>query len=146
MKWKKLQYDDVQRISTTLEQFELNLFSINNGITPPCFDRIEVDAEHNNLVDHDGNAIGGLRTPFIDCPACRYVPYSDYNGGKFTLFGHIVPFTTSQLQEKYGSLLHYKELVEKSTEDAIAEGRLLEADNDNIIRMALGSASNRGLS
>ncbi len=118
---------------------------VKDGIAPPCFERIEVDAEQNNIVDQDGNAIGGIRTPFLDYPTCHYIPYSDLNREKFGLFGQSVPFSPKQLKARYGSLAQYKELILQSTEAAILEGRLLEDDKEEIIKVVLEFASKRGL-
>ena len=122
------------------------LFSwVNDGVAPPSFERIEVDEELNNVTDKNGNAIGGMRTPFVNCPSCAYVPYSNINGAKFGLFGHVLPFSTEELEQKYGNLENYRKLVEEDTYKCIKEGYILAADREEIIETAVASASERGL-
>ena len=73
------------------------------GIAPPSAAPIEVDAHGNAVVDAYGNALGGVRTPWVDVPTMTYYPNSGSLSTSLScfLFGHQVPFSTSQLVGLY---------------------------------------------
>ena len=54
---------------------------VTNGTKPPYADRIIVDTsitdfQYNAVLDTHGNALGGLRTPWLDVPIATYVPHN----------------------------------------------------------------------
>lgn len=109
--------------------------------------RIPVDAVFHNKTDEFGNAVGGVRSPFIDIPACTYYNYSNQpekrNPEKFNyLFGHTVPFSAEQLRKLYGTLENYRQLVERSADSQIF---LVSDDKEDAVEEAVKNAKRWGL-
>lgn len=123
---------------------------VRHNILPPHGQRIETDSSRENKKDCYGNAVGGIRSPFIDCPVAVYFPYSDVEAGlmdgdRYGLFGHMIPFTAGKLKELYGNLAGYIKQVELSCEEQIAKGFLLKEDREELIRDAAERAAGYGL-
>lgn len=116
-----------------------------DGIAPPCVPRIPVKHDHENVKDVFGNTVGGVRTPLIDCPTCRYYSYSELKNSKNPLFGHVEPFSKHFLTELYGSLENYKLLVTNSVYKQIRKGFIVLEDAQEVINIAVNLASERGL-
>lgn len=118
---------------------------VESGTEPPVFPRIDINPDLSNATDDNGNATGGMRSPFIDCPVFTFYPYSDLNGSTFGLFGHVDIFSAEKLKEMYGSAENYRKLAEASTDDCIKKGYLLTEDRAEIINTAVSFASASGL-
>ncbi len=110
------------------------LFSwVRDGIRPPHGERIEVTVEGENKTDVLGNAVGGIRTPFLDVPAAVYYPYCTVKRAdgalvRHGLFGHTEPFSAGKLEKLYGNPENYRRLLEKSAEKQVEKGFLLAED------------------
>lgn len=120
---------------------------ITQGALPPTVPRIAVkEGTEENQTDAFGNAMGGVRTPFVDAPACTYYNYSraDMSGGYFYLFGHQTFFTRQQMQNLYGSTETYLQRVTKSCNQQIKEGFLRGEDREAVIQKALENAKQTG--
>lgn len=99
-----------------------------------------------NKKDAFGNAIGGIRYPTADCPTASYQSYTDRADENIQMmFGTAKPFGPDVLKKLYGTLDHYRELVVKSTDSAIAKGFILPQDRDYVIESTVGQAAERGL-
>ena len=99
-----------------------------------------------NVTDAFGNAVGGIRHPAVDCPTGTYTSFSKRADGTVQeMFGHVMPFAPEQLKALYGSLEHYRSLVEESTDNAIAKGFVLAEDRDELIERVVATAKRRGL-
>lgn len=123
---------------------------VKDEVLPPHAPRIEVDARLENVKDSHGNAVGGVRSPFIDVPSAVYYNYSHISteimpDGKFGLFGHTEPFSAEKLVSLYGNLEDYETLVRSAARDACGKGYLLEADLEEAVAWAVRSAQERGL-
>jgi hypothetical protein len=124
-----------------------NLYTwAEKGVAPPHANKIPVDKQGRNMTDILGNAIGGVRTPFIDYPTCQYHSSSSYEGGVNPLFGYIEPFSPDKLKSLYSSLYEYRKIVINCVNNQIKMGFLLESDAADIIDLAVRTAENRGLS
>lgn len=69
----------------------------------------------NDLVrDQYGNALGGLRTPYVDVPIASYVASNpeDPEG----ICGKMTYFTRNEVEEKYGSVEEYQKQIEEKVE------------------------------
>ena len=100
-----------------------------------------------NKKDAFGNALGGIRYPTADCPTASYQSYTDRADGNIQMmFGTAKPFSPELLKSLYGSLAHYKELVEQSTDSAISKGFVLQEDRQEMIDYSVELAARRGLS
>lgn len=128
------------------------LFSwVRDGICPPHGERIDVAEDGRNKTDALGNAMGGMRTPFLDVPAAAYYPYCAVkraNGAvvKHGLFGHTEPFSKGKLEKLYGNLENYRRLVEKSARKQVETGFLLPEDMTDCVEEAVQRAMKYGLS
>ncbi|MDR1132280.1 MAG: hypothetical protein LBL15_07675 [Oscillospiraceae bacterium] len=132
-----------------------NLFNwIRTGVAPARCDRIPTDAQGENRKDAFGNTIGGLRTCLLNYPTGRYCRTSDVEIGRYfvdpssnkdDVFGYQEAFSAAMLQELYGTLANYCELITKDTQEQISKGFIIKEDGEELIRLALALASQRGL-
>jgi hypothetical protein len=99
-----------------------------------------------NVTDHYGNAVGGIRHPVADCPTGVYTSFSKTaTGGVQPMFGSVMPFSQEQLKVLYGTLENYRTLVARSTDNAISLGFILPDDRNELIERVVSMAVNRGL-
>lgn len=133
-----------------------NLYSwVRDGVPAPHSKKIEtyiVDERDifgiqlRNQTDIFGNVKGGIRNPGVDCPIGTYTPFSKTaDGGLQAMFGHILPFRKEKLYEIYGSLEHYRSLVEQKAQEMIALGFLLKEDFTEIVDIYVNQAKKYGL-
>ena len=132
---------------------------VREGIPAQHMPRIEMervyDPETNgwhyeNLTDGFGNAKGGIRTAALDYPTARYYnwchePTADGGLRENWLYGHADPFTPAFLQELYGSLDAYRELVAKATLRDVQLGYVLPEDAAELTDEIVENAHRRGL-
>ncbi|GAA3666020.1 alpha/beta hydrolase domain-containing protein [Arthrobacter ginkgonis] len=83
--------------------------------------------------DADCNAVGGVRSTYVDVPAATYVPHSttadDADGqSRGWLYPHVLPFPDEVLLERYGSAENYRKLVARRAAELVGEGWLLEEE------------------
>ena len=107
-------------------------------------------------VDADGNEVGGVPTVLHDTPLGTYLGWNittaGFHAGQVCNYiGGMVPFATTQaqraaigdarlsLQERYGSHDGYVATVRTPSDHALAQGYLLQADYDALIRTAQAS-------
>jgi hypothetical protein len=84
---------------------------IDAGIRPPHGAPIQVDTTTTpaHIVrDAQGNALGGVRTPFVDVPVTTYVPADSVahvtaQSGFCVLYGYNLPFDATRLRALYPS-------------------------------------------
>jgi hypothetical protein len=109
---------------------------VEDGISPPRANRIEaevIDTVSVMRTDTDGNAIGGVRSPFIDVPLSRLLVSS--TPGPFCAFtGDEIPFTAQELGARYGDINGFMASFTESLDATIDAGFLLEADREDILR------------
>lgn len=87
--------------------------------------------------DDMGNALGGIRSPWMDAPTAVLTGISPNDGLVERLFGQTVPFTGATLTRLYpGGAGDYLAAFGAATDAAVAEGFLLEADTDEIKALA----------
>ncbi len=122
------------------------LFSwVRDGSCPPHGERIAVDVDGENKKDALGNAIGGVRTPFLDVPVVTYYPYSAIKRendviDKHGLLGHTEPFSKYKFEKLYGTIENYRKLVEQSAKEHAAKGYLLPEDIEDCVNEAVEKA------
>jgi hypothetical protein len=109
----------------------LHLFRwAEHEITPPRAARIELatrDVVSAVRVDEYGNAIGGVRSPFVDVPLARYEVHSG-PGAKCLLVGRETALSRDVLAERYGNLEAYLREFGDSLDATVAAGFLLPQD------------------
>lgn len=115
-----------------------------------AFDPEKNDWVAHNVTDGFGNAAGGIRTAALDYPTARYYnwchePQKDGSLRENWLYGHADPFSPEMLAELYGSLDHYRELVEKATARDVQKGFVLAEDAAGLVDEVVAMAKARGL-
>ena len=100
-----------------------------------------------NKKDEYGNALGGWRLPEIELPVCTYQQFSTplVKSESGALYGCEIPFTAEKLQELYIDAEHYRSLVEKKADEAVAKRLILSEDREECIAHALAKAVKYGL-
>jgi hypothetical protein len=102
-----------------------------DGVSPPHADRMLYDENNQNLLDQYGNAMGGVRSPYLDVPIATY---HMGGGGVFTcrVLGYKTPFSEELLKELYPSHGRYVSQVVQSTNALVAQGFLTHYNADDI--------------
>jgi hypothetical protein len=119
---------------------------VDEGISPPRADRIWRDRNLGGdgsmmALDEHGNALGGIRSPYVDVPVVRYVPFNtaadvlpEYpstwianNGapGAETmcrLSAYQLPFAQEELREIYRNVRGYRQRFEARLSELEAQG------------------------
>jgi len=106
-----------------------------NGIKPPYADRMVYDASNNNVLDQYGNALGGVRTPYLDVPIWTY----HMGGGSvFTclVLGYKTPLSPDVVQQLYPQHGTYVSQVAQDTQRLVKEGFIPSYDASNITTQA----------
>ena len=122
---------------------------IETGIAPANGPMFERDYEGNNVTDAFGNALGGVRTVFVDLPTRRYIPLTTWpdEEGYYQncMYGHEEPFSPSMLKELYGTLENYRKKATELTNRHILKGYVLREDAEDLINEAVRLAEEAGL-
>jgi len=105
------------------------------GIAAPHADRMVYDASNNNVLDQYGNALGGVRTPYLD------VPIWTYHMGSGTVFtclvlGYKTPLSPDVIQQLYPQHGTYVSQVAQDTQRLVKEGFIPSYDASNIVTQA----------
>ena len=102
---------------------------IVDGTAPSFAPRIEVsEAPLNVRRDTYGNALGGIRTPYVDVPVATLSADGQPAGSLCTLFGSTKLFDAATLRQLYSSHDDYVTKVGTSVAAAQSKGFLLPAD------------------
>jgi hypothetical protein len=92
--------------------------------------------------DRFSNALGGVRSPWVDVPLATYhdaaTDTDPANVG--AMFGHQVPFTTRQIESLYESRSEYVAKVRASVERLVRDRWLEPADAEHIVQQATYAA------
>ncbi|MEV0346612.1 alpha/beta hydrolase domain-containing protein [Nonomuraea sp. NPDC050680] len=91
--------------------------------------------------DDHGNALGGVRTPWMEVPTAVLTGVSPDDGVLGRLFGLTVPFSPAILDSLYGG--SHLPAFESATDDAVAKGFLLADDAPEIKALAAASMEAR---
>ena len=130
---------------------------VDGGVTPPRADRIWVDRNTANdgshmALDKYGNAIGGIRNPYVDVPIKKISvrnqgaeppipnahPFVGVRGPQAQnqlcgLAGYEIAFSQVQLRELYGDARNYRAKVEQRYDQLVREGWALPVYKDVIM-------------
>ena len=104
---------------------------VRGGASPPKGKWIATDADGNTKLDKHGNAIGGIRSPYVDTPIAKYTVKG--------LLGYKVPFDAAKKKSLYGSHENYVMKVEEATRKLIWKRLILPAGAIVIINHAKNS-------
>lgn len=113
---------------------------IVNKVSPPKFPRLSVNAAGDGFeLDAAGNALGGVRSPYVDAPIASM---SGLNSAAFSgnglcfLFGTTNPLPETVIDSLYSNQADYIAAVTSATYEAVAKGAILEEDAELIIAAA----------
>ena len=131
---------DHQGTTFPLRSFEraalTNLYAWSeHGTRPPRSPRLEtsaIGAVSTFPLDADGNALGGVRSPFVDRALARYEP-SDTPGPFCALTGVETPLDPATLHARYPTVRSYMSKFTASLDQAIKRRVLLRADRAAIL-------------
>lgn len=118
---------------------------VREGVPAPHAEPIKIGADGKNITDVFGNAVGGIRTPFIDLPTAAYHGFCTKADGSQRVFGHMNPFSEEKIQAVYTDIKNYRSLAEKSTDSAVALGFILPEERDEVVELAVERAKAAGL-
>jgi hypothetical protein len=114
----------------------------SGGEPPPEARRLDVDAQGTGfLLDENGLARGGIRTPWVEAPTAVMSGLGQSGESFAMLFGRTEPYPDSTLSALYtGGKEEYLERFEVSLDAAIAAGFLLRDDRTEILGVAAASS------
>lgn len=113
---------------------------IVDGTPLPMADRLSVTPEGDAFeLDAHGNALGGIRTNYVDVPVAVLSGLRQSGESFCRLFGTTMLFHEAKLTELYPTETDYVEAVRTSTEAAVAAGFLLPPDAALIVADAEAS-------
>ena len=107
------------------------------GVAPPRAARIEIKEGSSEsgratvALDEYGNALGGVRTPYVDVPVATYF-VSSPGPGVCGEMGHKVLLEPSRLTQLYPDAKAYRRKVEQDTERLVRDGWLTKSDGRKI--------------
>jgi hypothetical protein len=112
---------------------------VRTGTAPPCAPRIEIGEGHPPplVLDENGVAKGGVRTPWVDVPIARTSGTAESDNVLAHLFGSGEPFDDATRKKLYpGGEREYLERFTDSLDATIRAGHLLRADRSEILELA----------
>src|SRR5262245_35927618 len=110
---------------------------VTGGAPPPHAAPIELTSTPPVTVARDafGNALGGVRTPFLDVPAATYVPTDTAlpgGSGFCPLYGYNIPFSHTVLGTLYNNHGDYVHRVVQQADHLVKAGFWLRPDAEAI--------------
>ena len=110
----------------------------DGGPPPPSAPRLEPEGEGLTFrLDANGNALGGVRTPWVDAPTALQSGVGQTGGMLGFLFGRSEPFDAGRLAALYpGGRSDYLARFTPALDAAIAGGFVLAADRAEILALA----------
>jgi len=111
---------------------------VTDGMAPPKAPRLRLDdAGTGYRLDELGNALGGIRTPWVDVPTAVLSGLGQSGESFAILFGRTVPFDEAELTALYpGEKAEYLVRFEAALDAAIDSRYLLEQDRAEILDVA----------
>ena len=111
----------------------LKLWAIKH-IPPPRAEAIKVD-NGKPVLDEFGNAIGGVRSPYVDVPTSTW--FGSSTGESFCFIaGHEVPFDRAQMKKLYPDHKAYVNAVAKNLSSLVSERFVTRADAKKLLEEA----------
>ena len=125
--------------------FEALLGWVERAAPPARADRITVNAATTPAQiarDAAGNALGGVRTPFLDVPITTYVPFDTVAhttafSGFCILYGYNVPFDETRLHSLYKNHGDYVSNFVHQANDLVYQGFWLQPEANDAIQRAV---------
>ena len=108
---------------------------VRDGVPPPPASRITVEnggtAQARVVLDQHGNALGGVRSPYVDVPVATYITTTKGPGICGNL-AHMKAFDWAKLNSLYGTPSGYAVQVSSVVDRLVRERWLTEADGRKI--------------
>ena len=137
-------------LDTNLNPFPLQYFMdsafgnldrwVNTGTPPPFAPHIEAVGDGTpaaTIVDDQyGNALGGLRNPYVDVPIGTYYGTTPGGGTCTLLWGHWTPFSQGELQQLYPTSSDYVDKVKDDVANLLDNRFLTREDAAAVIQQA----------
>jgi hypothetical protein len=103
---------------------------VRDGIPPPIAPRLDVDLGPPVHIrrDEHGNALGGIRTPYVDVPIATLSGEGQTGTVLCILFGTTMLFSPEKLASLYPDQAAYVAAVNESTDAAVEAGFLIPDD------------------
>jgi hypothetical protein len=108
---------------------------VRDGVRPPQARGIEVGADLEIRRDANGNALGGVRTPYVDAPVACFTGYLSA-GGMGSVMGFKRPFAAEALAMLYPARADYLATFGAAADRMVAERWISRADADAMIKAA----------
>ena len=108
---------------------------VRDGIRPPQAPGIQFSSDYEIDRDDDGNAIGGVRMPYIDAPLAAHRGYLSA-GGLGGIMGAKAPFSRETLATLYPDVAAYEAAFFASTEKLV-ERRWISAEDGEALKQGV---------
>lgn len=125
-----------------------NLYDwIRNGTPPPKAGPVITETADGNeginiKLDEHGNALGGVRHPYVEVPVATWhdksMPLNSESMFFCSLAGYRVPFDREKIRTLYSSKEDYVKKVDEITDKLMAERFLTRSDGERIKQQARG--------
>jgi hypothetical protein len=112
---------------------------VSGGTVPATSPRIALESGSEDKARRDahGNALGGIRTPWIDAPIAEYSGEGNSGNLQALLAGTTAPFNAQTLSKLYpGGRADYMSKFGIALDAAIKRGFILSDDRAEILRLA----------
>lgn len=103
---------------------------------PPSAPRLAITDEGRIERDEFGNAVGGIRSPYVDAPAATLSGEGNSGDRLCFLFGTTELFDAATMSSLYTDRQGYIDAVSASADQAVAEGFLLAEDAERLVGAA----------
>lgn len=110
---------------------------VRTGAAPTRVDRLQISADGDQFeLDASGNALGGLRTPYVEAPAAVLSGLGQPRNAFCFLFGTTQLFDRADMTRRYENRQGYVSAVEDAAQKAVDQGVLLAEDALRIVQAA----------
>lgn len=112
---------------------------VDKGISPPHGGRVLIDRDMANdgslmALDSNGNALGGIRNPYVDIPVTKYTAGNNGEAGILCILSvWEMPFSEEKLRDLYGNKENYVRLFEQSLSQQEEDGWALPVFHELIM-------------
>jgi hypothetical protein len=112
---------------------------VSRGIVPATSPQIALESGSDDKAQRDvhGNAVGGIRTPWVDVPVAAYSGVGNSGNPQAWLAGTTVPFDARTLAQLYpGGRSDYISRFSAALDATIKHGFVLPDDREEILQLA----------
>lgn len=99
------------------------------GVVPQKIDAFKLDADKKIMRDEYGNALGGIRSPFVEAPKARY--FGNATAGDVN--GTIEFFSSDKMSEIYGNFDNYLEKFKQEALKNLEAGLISKSNYEKML-------------